>query len=100
MPQEHSVPFHLIYSAEDLCNANGCKWCASMKPWIERNQNTARPSIINPPKLDVNAPEFVPAAGRVANLTAEIYATPKQPNVRLVSLVLYFIPKPYCSLSP
>jgi hypothetical protein len=92
MFREHSVPFHLIYSAEDLCHANGCKWCASMKPWIERNQKRNRHSIISPPKLDVNAPEFVPAAGRVANLTAEIYATPKQPNVRFVSLLLYPIP--------
>jgi hypothetical protein len=92
MLRERSVPFHLIYSAEDLCNANGCKWCASMKPWIERNQKRTGPSIINPPKLDVNAPEFVPAAGRVANLTAEIYATPKQLNVRFVSFVPYLTP--------
>lgn len=78
MSRDHSVPFHLIYSSTDYCLVDGCKWCASMRPWIERNENP-KPTTINPrPKLDANAPEFVPAAMHVAQPPKEIYATPKQ----------------------
>lgn len=85
MSQERSVPFHLIYSSDDYCLAEGCKWCASMRPWIERNEKKSFAKQA-PPKLDVRAPEFVPTAVRVARQPLEIYATPKQTEVSTLYL--------------
>jgi len=89
MLQERSVPFHLIYSAEDLCQEKGCKWCACMKPWFGRDRKKTIVITTNRSKLDVHAPEFVPAARRVAHLTSEIYATAKPSNVCSISLALF-----------